>query len=180
MKRVLVMTAGKTHSGKSTFARRLAEKLPNTAVIDQDNQAEFLHTHYPALLPTEGPNRVKHALTRTLVEYAAGETDCHVVLCNANLEANSRQELLRYFREKGFVCILVNFLVPDEVLLERIRTSNRSRSVLRTAVSFEEVLARQSGASAPGREEAEHGFAIRSESDVTEVLGRILGIAGRT
>lgn len=180
MKRLLVMTVGKTHSGKSSFARSLAEKLPNTTVVDQDNQAEFLHAHYPALLRAEGPNRVKHALTRTLVEYATDETDCHVVLCNANLEPRSRKELLRYFREKGFVCILVNFLVPDQVLLERIQTSNRPRSILRTAASFEEVLARQAGAAAPGREEAEHGFAIRSEPDAAEVIGCILGIAEKT
>lgn len=180
MKRLLVMTVGKTHSGKTSFARRLAEKLPNTTVVDQDNQAEFLHAHYPSLLRADGPNRIKHALTRTIVEYTVDETDCHVVLCNANLVPSSRQELLGYFWEKGFVCVLVNFLVPDEVLLERIQTSKRPRSVLRTAASFEEVLARQAGPAALAREEAEHDFSIHNETDVEEVLGCILGLAEST
>lgn len=44
MKRLVVITVGKTHSGKSTFAQALEQQLHESLVIDQDNHAEFLGT----------------------------------------------------------------------------------------------------------------------------------------
>ena len=44
MNRFVIMTVGKTHSGKTTFAKALEEEMTNSVVIDQDNHAEFLHT----------------------------------------------------------------------------------------------------------------------------------------
>lgn len=46
MKRLVIMTVGKTHSGKTTFARDLELALNNAFVMDQDITAEFLHTYY--------------------------------------------------------------------------------------------------------------------------------------
>lgn len=43
MKRVVVITVGKTHSGKTTFAKNLERQLHNSVVIDRDNQAEFIN-----------------------------------------------------------------------------------------------------------------------------------------
>lgn len=54
------MTVGKTHSGKSTFARELEKQLDNSIVIDQDNHAEFINTHYLKLRPVGGPNTFKY------------------------------------------------------------------------------------------------------------------------
>ena len=51
MQRLIIMTVGLTHSGKTTFAKTLEKELPNSVVIDQDNHAEFLHTYYQPLLP---------------------------------------------------------------------------------------------------------------------------------
>ena len=45
MKRLVVITVGKTHSGKSTFARDLERELENSFVLDQDNHAEFINTY---------------------------------------------------------------------------------------------------------------------------------------
>ncbi|WP_233354871.1 hypothetical protein [Paenibacillus sp. JZ16] len=53
------MTVGKTHSGKTTFANELESVFQEAAVIDQDNHAEFINSHYKKLLPIEGPNRIK-------------------------------------------------------------------------------------------------------------------------
>lgn len=176
MKRLLIMTIGKTHSGKTTFAQNLAKAMPNTAVVDQDNQAEFLLTHYQALLPKHGPNHIKYALSRTLIEHAAEKTDCHLVLCNSNREEKSRQELLSYFKQKGFTCILVSFELPDALLWERVSTSTRSRNILRAASSFTEVLERQGkeNVEKPKASEADHLFVIRSEMDTESVIQEIL------
>lgn len=46
MKRFVIITVGKTHSGKTTFARELEKEFPHSFVMDQDNQAEFINSHY--------------------------------------------------------------------------------------------------------------------------------------
>ncbi|CAG9614046.1 hypothetical protein BACCIP111899_03273 [Bacillus rhizoplanae] len=51
MKRLVIITVGKTHSGKTTFARALEKELNNSSVMDQDNHAEFINTFYKNLQP---------------------------------------------------------------------------------------------------------------------------------
>ncbi len=84
IKRVLVMTVGKTHSGKTTFARALEKMFFNSVVIDQDNHAEFINTYYKTLQPKQGPNTFKHAITQTIVDYAINHSNYHLIICNSN------------------------------------------------------------------------------------------------
>lgn len=39
MKRLAILTVGKTHSGKTTFARELEQCLPESVIIDRDDLA---------------------------------------------------------------------------------------------------------------------------------------------
>ena len=55
MKRFVIMTVGKTHSGKTTFAKSLEQVLDNALIIDQDNHAEFINTFYKSLIARKGP-----------------------------------------------------------------------------------------------------------------------------
>ncbi|WP_254178057.1 MULTISPECIES: ATP-binding protein [unclassified Planococcus (in: firmicutes)] len=86
MNRVAVMTVGKTHSGKTTFAKALERQLVNAIVVDQDNHAEILQSYYPALVPKDGANAIKYALTQTIVDHAVDQTDCHLILCATPIE----------------------------------------------------------------------------------------------
>ncbi len=70
MKRFVIITVGKTHSGKTTFARELEKEFPHSFVMDQDNQAEFINAHYEKLQPAEGANTFKHGLSKFIVDYA--------------------------------------------------------------------------------------------------------------
>lgn len=180
MKRVVVITVGATHSGKTTFAKKLEQRLPNSVVIDRDNQAEFINTHYKALLPKQGANTIKNVLTRALVDYAINETVLHVIQCNANRTQRGRLDLLERFNQKGFISLLVHFEIPDGILRERIATSQRSTSIIRTRSNFAEVLDMQqtdSNASAPMPGEANHLFILRDGVEVESVIQEIVKIA---
>ena len=142
--RLVIITVGKTHSGKTTFAKRLENELPNSVVIDQDNHAEFLHTYYQTLIPKTGSNTIKYALTQTVVNYAVNETTCHLILSNSNRNRKGRSNLLEQYRRKGFTTILVHFDIPDQILKDRIAQGKRSTNILRTVSTFEEVLTRLS------------------------------------
>ena len=183
MKRLVIITVGKTHSGKTTFANALEQQLNNSLVIDQDNHAEFINNYYKTLLPKQGPNAIKYAVSNTIVDYAVNQTDFHLILCNSNRSQKGRISLLDYFKSKGFISILVNFDIPDHVLLERVSTSQRSTAVFRTASTFEEVLLRQqaesekAGVTNPTKGEADYLFEIKSNDDVQTVIREIVNTA---
>jgi predicted kinase len=177
------MTVGKTHSGKTTFARALEQELANSLVIDQDNHAEFINTYYKNLIPKQGPNTFKYAITQTVVDYAVEQTDFHLILCNSNTNRKGRVELLKHFHKMGFISILVHFDIPEQILRERVAESRRSKVIFRTASTFEEVLTRQIAESQKGRiiepteEEADYLFEIKNSDEVESVIHRVVNIA---
>lgn len=178
--RLVIMTVGKTHSGKTTFAKSLEKQMPNSVVIDQDHQAEFLNTYYPALLPKQGPNKIKHALTQTLVDYAVRETNHHLIVCNSNLNRQDRIKWLEYYRNKGFTRVLVLFDLPDDVLEERVGKSKRSTNIFRMPISYQELLARQQelmneeSANFPREDEADYLLVIQKTDEVDSVIQEMI------
>ena len=182
MNRLVIVTVGKTHSGKTTFAKSLETHLKNSIVIDQDNHAAFINAHYKLLRPQEGPNTLKYDITKTIVNYAVNQTGLHLILCNSNLVRKGRTDLLDYFRSRGFMSILVYFDIADDVLQARVAESRRSKDIFRSASTFAEVLARQqlavqrSGMAAPEADEADHFFVISHSEDVPAVIESIVSI----
>lgn len=183
MNRFVIITVGKTHSGKTTFAKALEQQLHNSIVIDQDNHAEFINTYYKSLLPKQGPNAIKYAITQTIVDYAVNQTDFHLIICNSNRSRKARLDLIKHFQLKGFSTIIVYFDIPDHILQARVTNSPRSTTIFRIASTFEEVLARQqaeshkSDLSAPKEGEADYLFNIRNNDEAPSVARRIVDIA---
>ena len=185
MKRLVIITVGKTHSGKTTFARALEKELPHSFVMDQDNQAEFINTHYEKLQPAEGANTFKHGLSKFIVDYAKEHTNLHLIICNSNRSKNGRFYLLNeLFPQNEYVRILVHFDIPDDVLYERVALSKRSTNIFRRNYSsFKEVLHRQQVESLhedvvdPIENEADYLFVIRNSKDVNSTILKIVHLA---
>ncbi|KKZ99353.1 hypothetical protein B4147_3937 [Bacillus wiedmannii] len=185
MKRLVIITVGKTHSGKTTFAKELEKKLSHSFVMDQDNQAEFINTYYEKLQPNEGPNTFKHGLSKFIVDYAKEHTNLHLIISNSNRSKNGRLYLLNeLFPQNEYVRILVHFDVPDDVLYERVARSTRSTNIFRGSYSsFKEVLNRQQAESLhkdvvdPIENEADYLFVIRNSKDVNSIIEEIIHLA---
>ena len=185
MKRLVIITVGKTHSGKTTFAKSLEKELPHSFVMDQDNQAEFINTHYEKLQPAEGPNTFKHGLSKFIVDYAKEHSNLHLIISNSNRSKNGRLYLLNeLFPQNEYVRILVHFDIPDDVLYERVARSTRSTNIFRGGYSsFKEVLDRQQAESLhndvidPVENEADYLFVIRNSKDVNSTIEEIVHLA---
>ncbi|MBF7149516.1 AAA family ATPase [Bacillus toyonensis] len=185
MKRLVIITVGKTHSGKTTFAKVLEKELPPSFVMDQDNQAEFINTHYEKLQPTEGPNTFKHGLSKFIVDYAKEHSNLHLIICNSNRSKNGRFYLLNeLFPQNEYVRILVHFDIPDDVLYERVARSTRSTNIFRGGYSnFKEVLDRQQVESLhedvvdPIENEADYLFVIHDSKGVNTTIEEIVHLA---
>lgn len=179
MNRLIIMTVGKTHSGKTTFAKELESVFQEIVVIDQDNHAEFINTHYKKLLTIEGPNTLKFSITNAIVEYAVLQSNFHIILCNSNLNQSGRTNVLSYFHEKGFKSIIVYFNLSIEILRTRVEQTQRSKAIFRSASSFLEVLERQgkSGEIPPSKDEANYLFEIKNPDSIPEVIQQIKQIS---
>ncbi len=185
MKRLVIITVGKTHSGKTTFAKELEKKLSHSFVMDQDNQAEFINTYYEKLQPAEGANTFKHGLSKFIVDYAKEHTNLHLIICNSNRSKNGRLFLLNeLFPQNEYVRILVHFDIPNDVLYERVARSTRSTNIFRGGYSsFKEVLDRQQSESLyqdvvdPIENEADYLFVIRNRKDVNSTIEEIIHLA---
>ncbi|MDY8161677.1 ATP-binding protein [Bacillus thuringiensis] len=185
MKRLVIITVGKTHSGKTTFAKELEKELPNSFIMDQDNQAEFINTHYEKLQPTEGSNILKHGLSKFIVDYAKEHTNLHLIICNSNRSKNGRIYLLNeVFPQNEYIRILVHFDIPDDVLYERVARSTRNTNIFRGGYSsFKEVLDRQQtellhdDVVDPIENEADYLFVIRNSKDVNSTILKIVHLA---
>lgn len=183
MKRLAILTVGKTHSGKTTFAHCLEEQLLHSLVIDQDNHAEFINTFYKKILPIEGPNTLKYAVSQTIVNYAMDETSYHLILCNSNLSHSGRLKMLEQFNQKGLMTIIVHMDIPDRILQDRVSNSDRSTGIFRSAVTFQEVLKRQQtegyfkDVQVPVEGEADHLFVIKQPNDVHTVIQKIINVS---
>lgn len=183
MNRIAIITVGLTHSGKTTFAHALEKVLNNSIVIDQDNHAEFLNRFYEKLLPKQGANTLKYAITKTIVDYAVEQTDSHLILCNSNRNQKGRRQLLSYLKDKDFTTILVHFNIPEDILRTRIAESSRNTAIFRSATTFEEVLDRQQAESssadvtAPSGDEADYLFVISDSDETQGVIDGIINLA---
>ncbi|KMY46547.1 CRISPR-associated protein Cas2 [Bacillus sp. FJAT-27916] len=185
MKRLVIITVGKTHSGKTTFAKALEKQLNNSFVMDQDNNAEFINSYYKILQPKRGPNTLKHSISKLIVDYAKENTHLHFIISNSNRSRSGRLFLLEeLFNTDEFVRILVHFDIPDEVLEERITLSKRSTNIFRGAYSnFKDVLVKQQVESLkedivdPVEGEADHLFVIKNNEEVNQVIQNIVQIA---
>ncbi len=182
MNRFVIMTVGKTHSGKTTFAKSLEKEMQNSVVIDQDNHAEFLQKHYQNILPKQGENSIKYAITQTILDYTVNKTNCHLILCNSNRNRGGRLKLLEHLQSQGFTTIIVNFNIPEQVLKDRVNHSHRSTTILRTVSTFEEVLTRQHNETNQGKVieptegEADYLFIIKDADDVQSVIQKIVNL----
>ncbi|EJQ45810.1 hypothetical protein IEE_02188 [Bacillus cereus BAG5X1-1] len=184
MKRLVIITVGKTHSGKTTFAKELEKELPNSFIMDQDNQAEFINTYYEKLQPTEGTNTLKHGLSKFIVDYAKEYTNLYFIICNSNRNKNGRLYLLNeVFPQNEYVRILVHFDIPDDVLYERMARSKRNTNIFRgNYSSFKEVFVRQQAESQhenvvdPVENEADYLFVINDSEEVKSTIKEIVHI----
>lgn len=183
MKRLVIITVGKTHSGKTTFAKALEKELENSFVMDQDYNAEFINTFYKKLQPTEGPNTLKHSISKLIIEYAKEQTNLHFIISNSNRSRKDRSYLLDdLFNKKEFIRIIVHFDIPDEVLYERVSNSQRSTSIFRGPyTNFKEILIRQLTESikeeVPTESEADYLLVIKDNEDINSVIKKIVFIS---
>lgn len=180
----VIMTVGKTHSGKTTFGMQLAKKIKKSCVLDSDVLSEFLKTTYPALYQSDwGKNSVdktpwyylKLSLMIEIVKRAL-ETDATVISTAANSNKKIRNRARSLTHKAWRKLIIIYFNRPEKTLLERIKTSKRSKICLTHSKDFKDLLInRQSKVfESPSPKEADIFFEITDDASLKKVQKSIL------
>ncbi|MBI2867998.1 MAG: ATP-binding protein [Chloroflexi bacterium] len=119
----LIMVSGLPGTGKSTFARGLAQRLP-LAVLESDRLRQALWR-----LPTHSPEESQrlfaliHLLAEELLRQGYG-----VLLDATNLQEKNREHLYRIADQAGAKLVIVWTEAPPDVVRERLRHRVTGRS----------------------------------------------------
>jgi septin family protein len=97
----VIMTVGKTHSGKTTFGKKLVEKIKKSCLLDFDMLVEFLKITYPWLYDSENFKTSKDAndahyislKIRNMILKQAIKTDLSIIFTNANSLKRLRKDV---------------------------------------------------------------------------------------
>lgn len=181
---IAILTVGRTHSGKTTFGRQLAEVLPRPLLVETDTIELFLKANYPPLysdLKDPDQRQMRGRLKLSLlhdIATAGLESKCNIILTNSNLQKQQRSETINKIRKFGAFVAIVYLNVPVEILLARIRSANRSTAVLTSSANYEELLMRkqyQDLLEPPTLEEADTIFEI-GDDQITETIDKIINL----
>jgi len=177
------MTVGKTHSGKTTFGKKLAKKLKHFCLLDSDEIAIFLKHRYPNLYNGDfvGDSTKLSAgyylkLSLVLEVYkTALKTDLPIISTSANSKKGIRGRIIKMAEESGRKVILVYFNLPDEVLLKRIEKGRESSRSLAPSKEFKDFLINKQSQQfeVPRKKEAGYYFEITDNASYKRVFEEV-------
>lgn len=180
-KKYVIMCVGYTHSGKTTFAKKLAKAFPQLVSIDNDEIAHFVKEKYQAAVLSEynkskrslkDPN-LKFLLWKDVYNFCLN-TGLSIVLSNGNLGKDIRDLIFLRAKAKGYTVITVYFNLEHEVILRRLKESKKSIKMFVRSKNWQEVLDNQKGyAELPPSKKNTIYFEINKDDDYRLVAKEI-------
>ncbi len=180
MRKYAIMMIGKTHSGKTTLARRLAESLRGV-VLETDNLALFLKKEFPIDFDADKEHSgsfnnpsLKIKLFEAILEHTITAGHYLPILANSNLHQKLRDKLIGKLHRHGYKVIGIYLNLPEKVLKERVKRAKKDTGVLNASKDFNVLLDKQRKILAePKAEEFDYFLEIQSEDDVRRVVDKI-------
>lgn len=178
------MTVGKTHSGKTTFGKKIAKKLKRVCLLDSDEIAEFLKDKYPGLYDNDfvkdsnelAPGYHLKRMVLLDIYKQALKTNLPIISTSANSTKKIRTEARSFAKKSGRKVIMVYFNLPETLLVSRIKESKRSQKCLYHSKNFIDLLVNKQKQrfEAPNKREADHFLEITDEASETKVFKEIM------
>lgn len=187
-KKYVIMCVGHTHTGKTTFAKKLSKKFPNFQIIDNDEIAVFLNKHYHTVVFSDynkkkrsykEPN-LKFLISQEIFEFCL-RAGLNVIHSSCNLGKDARSALVRNSKKYNYKTITIYFNLPKSVILKRIKDTKKDTNCLRTSKNWHEVLVMQEGyAELPPAKNSDVYFEINNDRDYKRVFIELSDLLKRT
>ncbi|MDO8529824.1 MAG: ATP-binding protein [bacterium] len=182
-KKYVVMCVGYTHTGKTTFAKALVKKHPNTIQIDSDEIAVFTKEKYPLVVESSynktRPDfkNLKMFIFKDVYD-ASLKTGFNIILSNGNLAKKTRSFVARKAKKEGYGLITIYFNLPEDIILKRLEKTEKSNKVFIQSKTWAEVFNRQKKYSQfPPSKKNTIYFEIKDDADheiVMKELGKLI------
>lgn len=176
-KKYVIMCVGYTHSGKTTFAKKLAKAFPSLVSIDNDEIAQFVKEKYQTAVLSEynkskksfkDPN-LKFVLWKDVYNFCLN-TGLSIILSNGNLGKDIRDLVYRRAKANGYTVITIYFNLDHEVIMKRLKESKKSIKMFVRSKNWQEVHDNQKGyAELPPSKRNTIYFEINKSSDYKKV-----------
>lgn len=180
------MTVGKTHSGKTTFGMELAKKIKQSCVLDADILSEFLKTTYPILYQSDWKENSKektqwyYLKVSLMIEIfkRALKTDATIISTAANSNKKIRRRGRSLTHRAWRKLIMIYFNRPENILLDRIKKSTRSKICLTHSKDFKDLLINKQKKlfEHPSPKEADIFFEINDDQSRRKVQKEIISL----
>lgn len=153
----LFLTVGMTHSGKTTFGKRLRESLGDSAKfihVDNDVADEFLRENFnnlridPAILATRTPTNpdLRLLVPQLIVDYALKEGYSAIATASHPRRA-IRRSYYKIAKKNNAKVVLLILKISEEQATARLKAANRSTGILDTrpfnSTSFHDLYNKQ-------------------------------------
>lgn len=180
--KILIMLIGKTHSGKTTFAKEIEGKVQDLVVLEADPIALFMKEQFPRLRENDDKEHtgtfekvaLKFQAFLLFVEFALS-LGKPVILSNSNMWIKGRELVLELCKKFNYRVIGVYFDFSEELLIQRIEKSGRSTNVLRLSKDFKDLIIKQRDRmQPPDPAQFDEFFIITSEEETKTVQEELI------
>jgi len=183
MERFALLTVGKTHTGKSTFAKEIVSQIPNCVILETDPIAVFLSTTFPKLHALDLDHQgsfsspsLKYRVFQTVLEFALAQ-NFNIILSNSNMYEKGRQGVFDIIKKYPAKTIGLHFNYPEELLSKRVEQSGRSTEVLSVSKDFQELIVNQrTRFQPPNPTDFDYFFEVKDPADLPRVTKEILAL----
>ncbi len=129
-KKYVIMCVGFSHSGKTTFARKLTKDVPGLINTDNDVIATFLNKNYPLAVFSDYNKQkrdyknpgLKFLIFKELFKFCL-KTRLNIIHSSGNINKDARAFIAREAQKQGYLLVTIYFNLPKEVILNRIKHS---------------------------------------------------------
>lgn len=171
----LIMFIGKTHSGKTTFAKELEKENKELVVLEADPISLFLKEHFPKLIEDSSKEINLKYQTFLLFVESAMSTGKMILLSNSNMYRKGRELIFNLSKKYNYKIQGVYFDYPENTLFERAQISNRNTAVLNRSRDFNELIINQrTRMEIPNSHNFENFFTIKSEAELLKTKADLL------
>jgi len=185
--RLVILTIGHIHSGKTSFARKFIEKVPNTIHIERDIVASFVSERFPTIkqhqLAKFNKNfPLREEIYEKIEDSAIKTPKNHLFYAQCHTFSAYRAQRIQKFRKMGqnWKILGIYFDISPEILEKRVKSSKKSQNVLTFSKNFVENLEKQKKMfQKPTKSEIstfDHFFTIKNNENEAEILEKIIKI----
>src|SRR3989338_2561269 len=180
-KKYIVMCVGHTHTGKTTFAKKLKKEISNLVIIDNDDIGAFLNDKYSVAVLSPY-NKVKRTFREPNFKFLISQdifkfclrAGLNVIHSSGNLGKDARLLVKNNAKKYGYNFITIYFNLSKELIKERITNTTKDTKSLWRSNNWLEVMEKQENyAELPPSKRGTIYFEIQNDNDYEKVFSEV-------